>query len=266
MIKKIKKIIFFVLQFFVKKKISTVHQNGIEFKVETQDKLGESWNLINNYDLSEFQIFEKTNASEIKLVHYYGCHQCIIPIKIQKIFLPDSQFFCFEAIKKNYQIGLSNIKLNNCEEKIKILNEAISTKNGFEYFDYFSLNSFKTKKSILSRKVKSSNIENICERFGKPDLIYMDIEGLEGMVIENSIKYLKSWKNTLFIESHGDETMGAYNYSNIKLYNLLMENNYSLYQLNQNYMKESPKFKKIESEKEIPNNRYYLLAKTNSDF
>ena len=35
---KIKKIIFFFLQFFVKK-ISKTIQNGIEFKVETRDKL-----------------------------------------------------------------------------------------------------------------------------------------------------------------------------------------------------------------------------------
>ena len=40
---------------------TSLHENI----VESQDKLGESWNLINNYDLSEFQIFEKTNASDI---------------------------------------------------------------------------------------------------------------------------------------------------------------------------------------------------------
>ena len=235
MLKKIKKIIFFFLQFFVKKKISKTIQNGIEFKVETRDKLGESWNLINDYDLSEFQVFTKLNKNDVKIVHYYGCHQCMIPIKIHKIFLPDSKFYCFEAIDKNYQIGLNNIKLNNCEKKMQIFNEAISDKNGYEYFDFFSLNSFRTEKKLLSRKIKSSRLIDIFERFNRPDLIYFDIEGLEGIVIEDSIKTLKSWKNTLFIESHGDETMKSYGLSNLLLYKILMENDYTLYKLDKNY-------------------------------
>ncbi len=260
MLKKIKKIIFFFLQFFVKKKISTTFQNGIEFKVETRDKLGESWNLINEYDLSEFQVFTKLNKNDVKIVHYYGCHQSMIPIKIHKIFLPDSKFYCFEAIDRNYQIGLNNIKLNNCENKMQIFNEAISDKNGYEYFDFFSLNSFRTKKKLLSKKIKSSRLENIFERYGRPDLIYFDIEGLEGVVIEDSIKILKAWKNYLFIESHGDETMKNYGFTNILLYKLLKKHNYSLYKLNQNYKSDNEKFIKIENENEIPTNRYYLLA------
>ena len=58
------------------------------------------------------------------------------------------------------------------------------------------------------------------------------IEG-EGIVIEDSIKTQKR-ENTLFIESH-DETMKSYGLSNLLLYKILMENDYTLYKLDKNY-------------------------------
>ncbi len=103
MIKFFKKFLRYLLDNLTKKKITKIIQNNQEFFIETRDKLGEEWNLINNYEYSEFQIFKSLVKSEkIKNVFYFGAHQCVIPIKIHKIFLKDSNFFCFEAIKKKF--------------------------------------------------------------------------------------------------------------------------------------------------------------------
>jgi len=256
----IKRFIFFILQFFVKKKITKVNQNGIEFKVETHDKLGEEWNLINDYELSEFQTFTKVNKNNINKVFFFGAHQCMIPIKIHKIFLPKSDFYCFEVLKKNYLIGINNIKHNNCQNHIQLINEAISVTNGFDYFDPISLNSFKVKNRIFSKKIKSSDLETIINKYGKAELFFFDIEGFEGQVIEKSINFLRSWKNYLFIECHGDEIMKKYNYSNSKLYKILKHNNYQTFKLIKDNESKAEKFIQVSSEKDVPTVRFYMLA------
>ena len=261
MIKLLKRIVTFFLDHLRTKKITKVTQNNIEFIVETQDKLGEEWNLINDYDLSEFQIFKGMNIDkdQIKKVYYFGAHQCVIPIKIQKIFLDKSDFYCFEAIKRNYLIGNNNITHNKCEDKVHLFNEALSTNNGHEYFDSVSMNSFKTQKKLLSTKVRSSDLETLINRHGKGEILYFDIEGLEGQVLQKSISFLKTWKNYLFIEAHGIELMKKYDFTNKKLFNLLKDNNYATYKLSDDYQTNNEKFIKVDNSDDIPEKRFYLF-------
>ena len=68
-------------------------------------------------------------------------------------------------IKKNFLISKENIALNDCRDKVKIFNEAISTINSYDYFNPISLNSYKTKKNFLSKKVKSSDLETILKKY-----------------------------------------------------------------------------------------------------
>jgi FkbM family methyltransferase len=260
MIKIIKRFIRFILDHASIKRITKIYQNGQEFKIVTKDRLGEEWNLISDHDYSEFQLFKKMGKQKINKVFYFGAHQCVIPIKIHKIYLKEADFFCFEAIKKNFLVGKENIKINNCENKIQVFNEALSTINGFDYFDPISLNSYKTKKNIFSKKVKSSDLETIFNRYGKGELIYFDIEGLEGKVIEKNINYLKSWKNNLFIEAHGLNFMKRYDYTNIKLYNLLSNNGYTVYKLNYDRKSNKHEFEKIIETHNIPEERFYMYA------
>ena len=260
MIKIINKFIKFILDNISKKKITRVFQNGFEFEIVTKDKLGEEWNLINDYEYSEFQIFKKIKTQQIHKVFYFGAHQCVIPIKIHKIFLKEASFFCFEAINKNFLICKENIKINNCENKVQVFNEALSTVNGFDYFDPISLNSYKIKKNFFSTKVKSSDLETISNKYGKGELFYFDIEGLEGCVLEKSIKFLKTWKNNIFIEAHGTDYTERYGHSNKKLYKLLTDNGYEFFKLKDDYLKSDEKFIKITSSDQIPEKRFYCFA------
>ncbi len=260
MIKLVKRFVRFILDYFRIKKITKVHQDNQEFLIVTRDKLGEEWNLINNFDYSEFQIFNNINSDKINKVFYFGAHQSVIPIKIHKIFLKKANFFCFEVIKKNFLISKENIALNDCRDKVKIFNEAISTINGYDYFDPISLNSYKTKKNFLSKKVKSSDLETILKKYGKGELLYFDIEGLEGSVLEKSIKFLKTWKNNIFIEAHGLAYTERYNYSNKKLYRLLVDNGYEFFKMKDDFHESEEKFFKVVNSNQIPETRFYCYA------
>ena len=259
-LKSIKKILKYIIYNLAFKKVTKVRQNGVEFYFETRDKLGEQWNINNEVSISEVQIFEKLKIKEIKNVYYFGAHQCAIPIKIHKIYLKHCNFFCFEAMKKNYEIAKKNIYLNECQNKFNIFNEAISTGNGFEYFDSISLNSFKTNKSLLSTKVKSSDLNSIIEKYGKAELFYFDIEGLEGCVLEKGINLLKTWKNNFFIEAHGINYTSRYNFTNQKLFNLLKSNGYRVYKLKKDFANYDDNFDEINNIENVPEERFYMYA------
>lgn len=259
-LKFIKKILTYIIDNLKFKKVTKVKQNDIEFYFETRDKLGEKWNINSDVDISEAQIFEKLNIDQIKNVYYFGAHQCAIPIKIHKIYLKHCNFFCFEAMKKNYNVGKENVNLNNCQDKFNLFNEAISVKNGFEYFDSISLNSFKINKSLFSTKVVSSDLNSIIQKYGKAELFYFDIEGLEGCVIEKAINLLKTWKNNFFIEAHGIKFSSRYNFTNKKLYNLLKSNGYKIYKLKKDFIKYENKFDEINDIENVPEERFYMYA------
>lgn len=261
MIKLIKKILFFLKQkVFVKKKITKITQNNILFTIETRDELGESWNLLNEYELSEFNVFKKINKENIKKVYYFGAHQCVIPIKLQKIFLPNSEFYCFEARKSNYLIGKQNIKHNFCEKNIFIFNEALNTSSNIENFSLFDLNTFKVKNNLFSIKVKSLTLQDIIEKHGKGDLLYFDIEGLEATIIQKNAHFLSSWKNNLFIECHKESDMQRFGVGNQAMVSSLLKNNYKLFKLKKNSHNQQEKFEPMFSSDQIPSDRYYLLA------
>lgn len=230
----------------------------INLKVITKDLLGERWNTSTDTNCMEIDCFSFFDKNKINNVFYFGCHQSIIPIKISKLILKNACFVCFEASKYNYKISLENIHINNCQNKIKIINKAISTYNGFEYFGFFDLNKYKTKKKILSYKIECNDFMTLVKMYQKPDLIYFDIEGMEGPVIKSAISYISSWKNNIFIECHGDEILSKHNSSNAKIYELLKKNNYQLKMNNINYPQE-PRF--IDINKNLPKSRFYLLAK-----
>ena len=90
--KSIKKILRYIIDNLAFKKVTKVRQNGVEFYFETRDKLGEQWNINNEVNISEVQIFEKLKIEEIKMYIILEPPVCNTN-KIHKIYLKHCNFF-----------------------------------------------------------------------------------------------------------------------------------------------------------------------------
>ena len=200
-----REIINYILKFFFSEKIHEIKFKKGIIKAFITDPIANSWNTNTNIGYTEKNIIKFLNSSYLKNVYYLGSHQGIIPIILKKFYLKNSKFICLEALAHNYEISLKNKYINKCGADITFLNRAISIENGYENFSLFKLNSSKTNNLFIKRKVKSLTITNLIKNYKKPNLIYMDIEGMESSVIESNLNLLKKNSHVLFLELHGDK-------------------------------------------------------------
>lgn len=244
----------YFIKFFYKKKISEIEFNNNKIKALITDPIANAWNTNTKIGYTEKTILKFIKIDKIKNVFYFGSHQGIIPIILKKLFLKNSKFVCLEALKHNYDISIENKKLNNCDDDLHIKNYAISEFDGLENFSYFKLNSSKSNNLFFKRKVKSITIKKLMEEHFKPDLIYMDIEGMESNVIKGNKEVLKNKTHVLFLELHGDLILKNYKSSNEEVYKNLCEIYTKIYIIN------GDKIELIKGKKLNIKKRIYLLC------
>jgi len=93
-----------------------------------------------------------------------------------------------------YKILEKNIKINNFENKIKTLNNAVSNKVELLKISKKSGNSgasFITKKTPKFRLIKSIKLDEFAKKVNNKTLIWIDVQGYEGKVIEGSKELIK---------------------------------------------------------------------------
>lgn len=123
-----------------------------------------------------------------------------------------SHVLAIEPSKSNFELLLKNIKLNNLEKKIKVLNIGSSDRRGTKTLFFVpsneGLSSFKEKDSLkrilLKEKCKVDKLDNIIKQLRvKPqdiDIIKIDVEGAEIEVLRGARNILTKGKSVLIIE------------------------------------------------------------------
>lgn len=100
----------------------------------------------------------------------------------------------FEPLNEVYEIALENIKLNNLEGKITLVNKGVGAKKGFIQLYYNDINSSlsatttKPIKINTKKRVEVTTIDEIIKEYALENLflLKMDCEGCEFEIISNS--------------------------------------------------------------------------------
>ena len=93
-----------------------------------------------------------------------------------------------------YKILKQNIKINDLENKIRVLNNAVSNKIELLKISKKNENSgasFITKKTSKFELIKSIKLDKFANKIKNKTLIWVDVQGYEGKVIEGSKKIIK---------------------------------------------------------------------------
>ncbi len=119
----------------------------------------------------------------------------------------------FELFPNTFEVAQENIKLNDAQKNIKILNFGVDgskseifihrnvVKSNTDNINY----ALKNKDGGLRKKVKIITLEDIIERFGKPNqILKIDCEGCEyGIILKSKPSVLRSFEE-IILEYHGD--------------------------------------------------------------
>jgi FkbM family methyltransferase len=120
--------------------------------------------------------------------------------------------YAFEPYPFSYKIALKNIKLNNLEKKVTVLNEAIGGRGGIIYVDedYKNATRDDLKEFKKGKKIKVVTLEEVVKRFKlKNAVLKMDCEGCEYFSILNTPNETLRNFEQIMLEYH-------YGYLNLK--------------------------------------------------
>jgi len=128
---------------------------------------------------------------------------------------PEAKLFCVEPVKSTFAI--LKRKLRPYRKRIKFYNCALSYKNGKSYINITSApgaNSLEkqaachkennpTVRELKKEKVKTFTLDFFSQKYfpnKKIDIVKIDVEGHEPVVLENGIKFIQKYVDTILIE------------------------------------------------------------------
>ena len=158
----------------------------------------------NIYEDFLHKIFEQY-INEDSIVIEGGCHIGLHSVKLSKL---SKKLYCYEPLKSSYDLLLSNLELNNCEN-VEVFNNALSDKQSKVKFNWIgngnpgasglhdnpmgNINSTPTDIQVKTLTIDSLNLSEL-------DFIKLDVEGYELKALKGGIETIKKFKPIITLE------------------------------------------------------------------
>lgn len=239
-----------------KRKIVEHCYGGHNFKVLIADPLGQGWYQGDWERLKEIEELSQSRLKKGALVFDCGAHQSVVAMMLGKEVGESGKVIAIEATRHNYEVALENLKMNHLSQVIN-LHCAIGATMGeatiSESFNAAIVNG----PEWGQEQVKMINLNFLAEKYGNPQVIFIDIEGLEGQALEGASN-LFALSCDWFVEIHGEETLKKFGGSVRQILNYFPRDKFVL-----KAAFEGQSFLEIDFDKEIPAQylkRFFLLA------
>lgn len=190
---------------------TVVNANGVKLKVFTGESIGRHMFYLKDFETNQANIFlslidKNTVLYDIGAnIGYYS----LLAVK------KGARSYAFEPSREILEMLKENIDINNYSERITVIPEAVSDKDGAIIFYPHRVGNFGVgkifkdegeptqKMSSPPQEVRTRPLESYFKELGVPTLIKMDIEGAEHLVLNNLPDSLREADAPiLFIEFH----------------------------------------------------------------
>jgi FkbM family methyltransferase len=184
---------------------------GVRLKAYLADPLGEDWYDHDWEPVPEIRDLQPGKLRPGARVFDCGAHQAMVAAMLATVVGRSGQVVAVEASAHNCAIGNRNRELNNLPQ-IEIVNAAVSDKPGTLVFNEAlngQIDDGSGRAGCVS--VEAVTIDGLADRFGFPDVVYIDIEGAECMAMTGASRVLESG-TSFFVEvhvGHGLEKLGG---------------------------------------------------------
>ncbi len=184
---------------------------GRRMRVYLADGLSQAW-----YDHDWGELPEITNLRNSRLrpgatVFDIGAHQGVVAAMLAHEVGPSGLVVAVEGNAHNCQAAVKNRELNNLPQ-IEVVQAAIADKPGKLYFNT-GLNGQLDDGSGAGGRVAvdAITLDGLAERYGFPDVVFLDVEGAEYLALSGGHRVLESGAD-FFVEVHvgcGLEKLGG---------------------------------------------------------
>lgn len=183
-------------------RIVTHSYHGHELKLVLADPLAESWYDQDCPRLRE--IAELTRLGALNggaTVFDLGAHQGVVALVLAAEVGPSGRVIAVEAQAHNAAIARRNIELNNASNVI-LVHAAVASTSGTVRFDEGLNGHVDGSTRVGTTEVDAVTIDQLAQRYGPPDLVFVDVEGYEGKALEGAAATLTALGTCFFVEVH----------------------------------------------------------------
>jgi FkbM family methyltransferase len=225
---------------------------GIPLKVELHDPDSAGWYDHDWEPLPEIEFLRKHGLKPGARLFDLGAHQGIVAMQLARIVEP-GEVIAVEGNWFNAARARRNAELNSLSN-LHILHAIAAAEPGNLYFSEGS-NASVARGRVASFQVRSVSVDELAREYGRPDVLFVDVEGYELEALKGATDTLRAGADW-FIEVHQgcgleqyggsvDEVLAAFPVELFKLYFCLAESN---------------EFWQLQHADALPNNRFYLIA------
>jgi FkbM family methyltransferase len=159
-----------------------------------------------------------------------GAHQCVVAVALAQIVGPEGQVVAVEANRHNATVGVRNKELNRCDN-LQILHAAAADKSGVLVFNTGLNGQVDDGSGAWGRaEVPALTVDELTDRFGPPDLLFIDVEGFECRVLDGAVKTLDRTPDC-FVEVHVGVGLEKFGGSVDRVMQYFPRERYSLYMM-----------------------------------
>ncbi len=140
-----------------------------------------------------------------------GAHQAVVALVLGKEASPGGRVVALEAAARNAALGGQNVAANQMERVVTVLHAAAGPADGQISFDSGFNGQVATGRRITSASVPMRSVDSLAAEYGAPDVVFLDVEGFEGKVLEGARATLAANRTDWFIEIHAEEDLARFN-------------------------------------------------------
>jgi FkbM family methyltransferase len=186
-------------------RVVTHTYGGHRLTVALADPLAEGWY---DHDWPRLEeIDELVRVGGLKrgaTVFDLGAHQGVVALMLSAEVGPSGRIVAVEAQPHNASIARRNVSLNHAAN-VAVVHAAIADRPGAVNFAE-GLNGYVDAATRLGNvEVLAVTIDQLAEEHGRPDLVFLDVEGYEGKALEGAEATLAARRTSFFVEVHSDD-------------------------------------------------------------
>ncbi len=181
---------------------------GKALRVHLADPLAEGWY---DHDWEEWEVitFLRDRGALVPGMTIFdlGAHQAIVALMLAGHAGAQGRVIAVEAEPHNARVAAINRELNDAEN-LTVIHAAAAASEGFTSFAEGLNGIVDQRRASASVTVPTVTVDSLAERFGTPDLVFIDVEGYEGEALRGASKTLANGSTSFAVEVH--ETISDY--------------------------------------------------------
>lgn len=129
-----------------------------------------------------------------------GAHQGLVAMLLARMVTPDGRVIAVEACPRNVEIAKKNCVLNSISN-VQILHAAVGESSGTLRFTPAINGQVASDSEWAAVQVPAVTVDALAERYGIPDVLFVDVEGYEAHVLRGGRRSLERGPDC-FVEVH----------------------------------------------------------------